>query len=156
MPCWAPNGFGDGGGAVSESAAIAKMFTAPSPACVAALDACGSFFGGVAKFLKNTEAGAAEDAARANLEEQLGKLEAVLGNAGPFLAGATPGLADCSIATKLYILFVAGQHFKGFILGAEYPSIARYWTAISAHPAFYKTRYPEAEMLHGWGQARGG
>ena len=54
------------------------------------------------------------------------------------------------------MLFVAGGAYKGFALDAKHPKIARYWTLISAHPAFYGTRYPEAEMLYGWGEARGG
>ena len=71
------------------------------------------------------------------------------------LSGAAPGLADAFVAPKLYVLFVAGGHFKGFTLSERHPKVASYWAAISAHEAFCKTRYPEAEMLHGWAEARG-
>ena len=87
------------------------------------------------------------------LNQQLDALEACVFT--PYLSGAAPGLADAFVATKLYVLLVAGGHFKGFALSQRHPKVAQYWAAISAHPAFYRTRYPEAEMLHGWGEARG-
>ena len=152
MPCWAPNGFDDGADAIADSGGIAKHFLAPSTTDTAVLESVGGLFKGIAMLLKNTD-DTKDDELLAGLAEQLDKLEACVFT--PYLSGTVPGLADAFIATKLYVLLVAGGHFKGFALSQRHPKVAQYWAAISAHPAFYRTRYSEAEMLHGWGEARG-
>jgi len=162
MPCWAPNGADDGAGAIADSGAIAQGFLPPSPADTAVLEICGGLFGGIARYVKNADA-AKDSELLEGLTEQLDKLQNCLGlceqlrgdGAGPYLSGAAPGLADAFVAPKLYVLFVAGGHFKGFSQTERHPKVASYWAAISAHEAFCKTRYPEAEMLHGWAEARG-
>ena len=152
MPCWAPNGFADGTDAIADSGGIAKHFLTPSATDTAVMEQCGGLFKGIAMLLKNTD-DTKDDELLAGLNDQLDKLEACA--FAPYLSGAAPGLADAFVATKLYVLFVAGGHYKQFMLSERYPKVARYWAAVSAHPAFYRTRYPEAEMLHGWGEARG-
>jgi hypothetical protein len=156
MPCWSPRGLYNGEGAISDSGAIAKMALPPTPADDAALGACGGLFLGIAKYLKNSD-DARDGELKAGLDAELAKLEALLFAAdGPFLAGAAPGVADCSVATKLYVLLVGAGHYKNYVLDAKYPNVARYYATASSHPAFYATRYPESEMLAGWGEARGG
>ena len=54
------------------------------------------------------------------------------------------------------MLLVGAGHYKNYVLDAKYPNVARYYATASSHPAFYATRYPESEMLAGWGEARGG
>ena len=56
----------------------------------------------------------------------------------------------------MYVLLVGAGHYKNYVLDAKYPNVARYYATASSHPAFYATRYPESEMLAGWGEARGG
>ena len=157
MPCLAPRGLYNPAGAVSDSGAIAKGALAPTPADDAALEACGGLFLGIAKFLKNTD-DAKDPDLRAGLDAQLDALERALAAAdGPFLSGATPGVADCSVATKLYVLLVGAGHYKSFVLdGNKHGRVGAYYASVSALPAFYSTRYPETELLHGWGEARGG
>ena len=152
MPCWAPNGFEDGADAIADSGAIAKGFLAPSATDTAVMEQVGGLFKGIAMLLKNTD-DAKDGELLAGVNDQLDALEACA--FAPYLSGAAPGLADAFVATKLYVLFVGGGHFKGYALSERHPKVARYWAAVSAHPAFYRTRYPEAEMLHGWGEARG-
>lgn len=150
LPCYAPQGLGNGHGALAESAAIAQRFLPPTPRDDAVLAATAGLFGAIAGYVKD----AGDDAAkRAKVDAELTTLEGLLGGE-PFLSGDAPGLADSAVATKLFVLLVAGGHYKGFKLDA--PRVAVYWAAISAHEAFYATRYAEAEMLFGWGQARSG
>lgn len=157
LPCWAPGGAGDGRGAVSESSKIAALHAPPGERDAAVLERTAALFGAIAGLVKGGASAASVERA-GKVDGELAKLEALLGDGapGPYLAGAKPGLSDCSVSTKLYVLFVAGGHYEGFLLDARYPRIARYWTAISAHAAFYSTRYDEDEMLFGWGEARGG
>jgi len=156
LPCYAPQGLGNGHGAIAESAAIARRFLEPTSRDDAVLAATAGLFGAIAGYVKD----AGDDAAkRARVDAELATLEGLLGggdDAAPFLSGAAPGLADSAVATKLFVLLVAGGHYKGFKLDARFAGVAVYWAAISSHEAFYATRYDEAEMLFGWGQARAG
>lgn len=126
MPCLAANA--DGAGAVSESSKIAAGALPPTSIDEASMQATSSLFGAVAKFIKNTDE-AADDGLRTNVDAALEQLEARLAQLGtPFLSGTNaPGLADCAVATKLYVLSVAGGHFKSFALPADkYPLVAKY------------------------------
>jgi len=158
MPCLAPSE--DGEGAISESAAIAATGMPPTPADDAALATAKPLFLGIAKLIKNTEADGegADPGLREGLEATLQALDAHLSAAGtPYLAGESPGLADCSVATKLYVIDIAAAHFKSFRLNEEkYPALAAYRTRVYELPAFRKTKYDEADSIAGWGQARGG
>jgi len=154
MPCLALSE--DGEGAVAESSKIAAAALPPSETDSASLEATSSFFGAIARYLKNTDGDAA---LKEKLDEALLKLDARLAEVpGPFLSGTdTLGLADCSVATKLYVLLEAGNHFNGFTLdAAKFPHVKAYVDAVFASDVFLKTQYPKDEMIHGWAEARGG
>ncbi|KAJ8603790.1 hypothetical protein CTAYLR_000192 [Chrysophaeum taylorii] len=157
MPCLAP--VADGTGAVSESAKIAAVALPPTPEDEKSMSETSTLFGSIAKFIKNTDPSADEELAQgvyAALEKVESRLE-VLGT--PYLSGKEdPGLSDCSIATKLYVLTVAAPHFKDSfeIPIAKFPRLDEYAKRVFACDAFLKTKYPEDEMIFGWSQARSG
>ena len=157
-----------GAGAVIDSGTIAQFVDgtcgqsklSSGAANEQAFEVSGPLFGAIAKFIKNTDDSKDEDLA-ASLDEQLGALEAFLVNQDTplqFLSGdASPGLADASIAPKLFVLQVAGGHYKNYALDtSKFPSVAEYQARVFALSAFQSTKPRESEVLHGWGQARGG
>lgn len=168
LPCLVSDA-GSGEGSVTDTTTIIKHIdeTYPTPEAAggaplgaspndAAADATGAFFGGVARYLKNTDD--SKDAELlAGLKEQLKKLEDYLKTAGtPYLGGSVLGMADCSLAPKLFVMDVAGKHFKAFELDtSEFPLIAAYKERFFQSEAFKSTMYPTEEMLYGWGKARG-
>ena len=158
MPCWCPE-WPEGSGAISDSAQIARMALPPTEADEAVLATAGEakVFPSIAKYIKNTDD--AEDAAlREGLDAALGALDKTLSAAGtPFFSGSSPGHADAWIATKLYVLDVAGGHYKKFAIDADaLKTLAEYKARVFAHSAFTSTAYPPAEAIVGWGEARGG
>jgi len=125
-----------------------------------AFKATSSLFGAIAKYIKNADE-ARDEGLTSALEEQLGLLEKFLAMRQcpvDFLSGSsTPGLADASLAPKLFVLKIAGGHYKGYALDAsKFPCVAEYQARVFALPAFESTKPRESEILHGWGQARGG
>lgn len=159
MPCFAPNGFSDGSGAVSDSATIAKTALPPSAADEASLAAADGFFPAIAKLIKNKEAvGEGADAElRAGLQAALTKLDAHLASSdAQFFGGAAPGLSDASIATKLFVIATACTHYKEFALDASAtPALAAYYERVCKLPAFAETTYDAADAITGWAAARG-
>ena len=94
----------------------------PTAADGVALAAAAPLFPAVAQLLKNVDAeGTEADAAvREGLDAALGAIERYLvaSPPGSFLSGEAPGLADCNVATKLFLVDVAAKHFKGYVLDA--------------------------------------
>lgn len=126
IPCLAPSP--DGVGAVSESALIAANALPPTEVDEGSIKASASLFGAIAKFLKNTDP-STDDALRDGVYGALENLESRLAELGtPYLSGKDePGLADCSVATKLYVLTVAGEHYKNFAIPVDkFPLVSRY------------------------------
>lgn len=157
MPCLAVSP--DGAEAISESSVIAAKALPPSDIDEASLEATKSLFGAVAKYVKNTDPSADEELLQ-NVLVALESLEARLKDLGTvFLSGTDdqPGLSDCSVATKLYVLTVAGGHYKDFALPKDrYPLVHKYIQDLDQCDAFSTTKYPAEEMIFGWGEARGG
>ena len=156
MPCLAMDETGTG--AVSESSKIASNALPPTDGDTASLDATSSLFGAIAKFLKNTD-DAKDPELLVNLETALSKLDDRLKVVtGPYLSNAeTLGLADCSVATKLFVLQVAGNHFKKFTVDpVKFPNVSQYMTTVFDSESFLKTKYSDDDMIFGWSQARSG
>ena len=169
LPCLTSD-LENGEGAVSDSTQIAKFVDETlgesklsGVANADAMAATGSLFGAIAKFLKNTD-DSLDESLHTSLEEQLRHLEVFLRSDGHscaprrFLAHEeTPGLADASVAPKLFVLQVAGSHYKKYTLDkGKFPDIAAYQDRVFALPAFQSTRPRENEIIHGWGQGRAG
>jgi glutathione S-transferase len=117
MPCLLHDGE-----AHTDSLVIARYlnFFTPEPALepfTAATDAaCAPLFPALASFIKNTDS-AADVALETELVAALATLNTHLekGGGGLYLGESESlGLADCSLAPKLWHLQVAGAHFKGF------------------------------------------
>ncbi|CAK9010442.1 Chloride intracellular channel protein 1, partial [Durusdinium trenchii] len=72
-------------------------------------------FPAIAQFTKNTDS-AKDEELRVKLETSLRALSKRLESAGAYLQGAEPGLLDCDILPKLYVLSLATAHYKNFKL----------------------------------------
>uniref|UniRef100_A0A7S0Q412 GST C-terminal domain-containing protein n=1 Tax=Coccolithus braarudii TaxID=221442 RepID=A0A7S0Q412_9EUKA len=160
MPCLAPMGFENGDGAVSDSFKIASTALPPTPADTASLAAADGFFPSIAKFIKNTDAvGEGQDVElRQALVDVLVRLDTHLQSSGAtFFGGEAVGLADASIATKLFMLECVGNHYKSFTLDSgRMPALSAYQKRMLAVPEFESTKPELADAVTGWGQARGG
>ena len=133
-----------------------------APQLDAAETAVEGIFPAIAKYLKHTPDGDADDLAlKAGLEEKLTTLEAHLsaeGRKGPYLVGDgdAVSLLDCSLAPKLFHMEtgIDGLKDKSIDLGQQFPHVRTYMDAIFARPSFEKTVYPQETVLWGWGNAR--
>ena len=142
-------------GALADSGKIAEAALPPNAEDLKSKDATSSLFGAIARFIKNTDDDKDPDLLK-NLGAQLIKLEKRLEEV-PYLSGDAIGLTDCSVSTKLYVLLVAGKHFKKFELSEPaFPLTTAYVAKLFDSDVFKKTMYPEEEMLHGWAEARAG
>ena len=129
----------------------------------AADTAVAGIFPAIAKYLKHTPDGDADDLTlKGALEEKLGNLEAHLaaeGRKGPYLVGDgdSISLLDCSLAPKLYHMEtgIDGLKNKSIDLKQQFPKVQAYLDAMFARPSFEKTVYPRETVLWGWGNARG-
>ena len=151
MPCWAPNGFEDGADAIADSGGIAKHFLAPSATDAAVLESVGGLFKGIAMLLKNTDDAKDDELLAGWPTSSTSSKPAPSRRTCPARRRASPtpsSQRSCTCSSWLADTTRAS-------CSERHPKVARYWAAVSAHPAFYRTRYPEAEMLHGWGEARG-
>jgi hypothetical protein len=118
--------LGSGAGAVSGSSKLAEAALPPTPQDGLALAVSAPLFPAIAQLLKNVDpngdGNAADASVRLALDEALAALEAFLADPvkcpGPYLCGGQPGLADCNVATKLFLVDVAAKHFKDYTLDA--------------------------------------
>jgi glutathione S-transferase len=79
------------------------------------------------------------DAALGRLARTLERMEqAIAASGGPWLMGARPTLADVAVMPAIVRMADLGLDK----MWAEKPSIARWYAAIRAHPAFAPTYYP--------------
>lgn len=126
-------------------------------------EAVAGIFPSIAKYLKHTPDGDAEDLEKkANLEQSLDKLESHLNAAsnrrGPFMVGdgATFTLMDCSLAPKLYHMETGLAAFKqnAIDVAAQFPAVRTYMDAVFARESFKKAIYPKETVEWGWSNAR--
>jgi glutathione S-transferase len=128
----------------------------------AAQDAVEGLFPAIAKYLKHTPDGDAEDLElRSLLEAKLTILETFLvdksgKSSSLFMVGDSVTLPDCSLAPKLYHLQSGLEAFKGasIDLSVQYPAVKAYMDAFFARDSFQKTAYPKETVAWGWGNAR--
>merc|ERR1711933_184786 len=94
--------------------------------------------------------------------EPLGKLMSALGSlaehlnetSGGFLCGEKPALIDCDVLSKLYVLGLAGVHFKGFP-ESDIPAVVQEYIKRGAElPGYAAGAYPKDTCVWGWGNAR--
>ena len=124
----------------------------------AAEEAVAGLFPAIAKYLKHTPDGDDEDAAlQTGLEESLTKLNTHLASVdGPFVAGESFSLVDCSLAPKLYHMQTGVKAFKNGSIDftAKFPAVAAYMQNVFARPSFQSTVYPAEVVEWGWSNAR--
>lgn len=138
------------------------FFPNPSLTCknkklkAAAEAAVDGFFPVVAKYLKHTPDGDADDdALKGDLKAALQKLEDHLG-AEQFLCGEQFTLMDCALAPKLYHMKTGVKEFKAGAIDieAQFPKVAKYMEIVFARKSFVDSIYPEDVIVWGWGNAR--
>ena len=180
LPCLTSD-LATGADAVVDSAAIAAHVNRTyglESGCVApmvvgsdeASSACAGLFGALAKFIKHADDdGAANELLKEAVCEELRKIERFLearagagagaGSGGHWLCdGDALGLLDCSVAPKLWVLQVAGGHYKNFLWPQPrvFPRLAAYQERVFATDAFKSTMCSPDEVIFGWGQGRAG
>lgn len=130
-----------------------------------AVDATAGLFPAIAKYLKHTPDGDAEDTELlSELVEKLTHLETFLTNkknqldadAALFIVGDQVTLQDCSLAPKLYHLQSGVEAFKGQAINipVQYPAVQCYMDGFFARDSFQNTSYPKEMVAWGWGNAR--
>jgi glutathione S-transferase len=122
-------------------------------------NAVAGLFPSIAKYLKHTPDGDADDEElKSELQEKLTLLETHLENSNNklFMVGEQVSLQDCSLAPKLYHLQSGLEAFKGkaIDLPGQYPAVQAYMDAFFARESFQKTVYPKETVAWGWGNAR--
>ena len=135
---------------------------ATKAATEAAEAAIAGFFPAVAKYLKHTPDGDAEDTElRENLEQVLANLESHLQRSdrtGPFLVGngEQMTLVDCGLIPKLYHMESGLEAFKGNAIDVSqsFPAVRAYMDTMFARESFTKTQYDKSVVEWGWGNAR--
>ena len=124
----------------------------------AAEQAVEGLFPAIAKYLKHTPDGDAEDLElKAGLETALTKLETHLSSVdGPYMTGHSFSLVDCSLAPKLYHMQTGVRAFKNGSINFpnQFPILDAYMKAVFDRPSFQKTVYPTETVTWGWGNAR--
>ena len=125
--------------------------------------AVAGIFPAIAKYLKHTPDGDAQDLElKSNLEACLARLEQHLlitettSGGGPFMAGASISMMDCSLAPKLYHMQTGLEAFKDNAINitTQFPAVAAYMDTVFACDSFQKTVYPKEVVTWGWGNAR--
>lgn len=119
-------------------------------------------FPAIAKYLKHTPDGDAEDVElKTNLESKLNSLESHLnkdGRTGPFMVGNGEQLTlvDASLAPKLYHMQSGIEGFKNnaIDIGTQFPAVKSYMDTMFERPSFKASIYPKETVLWGWGNAR--
>jgi glutathione S-transferase len=132
-----------------------------------AQDAVTGLFPAIAKYLKHTPDGDAEDVELlSKLVEKLTHLDTFLVNkknqqkdgssSSLFMVGDQVTLQDCSLAPKLYHLQSGVEAFKGqaINLPVQYPAVQVYMDGFFARDSFKNTAYPKETVAWGWGNAR--
>ena len=124
----------------------------------AAEDAVTGLFPAIAKYMKHTPDGDEDDLElEKGLRESLTKLNAHLNSVdGPYMAGHSFSLVDCSLAPKLYHMKTGVAAFKNNAIDfqGDFPSLSAYMDAVFDRPSFQKTVYPVEVVTWGWGNAR--
>lgn len=119
--------------------------------------AVAGIFPAIAKYLKHTPDGDAEDLElKSNLEACLARLEQHLNESGPFMAGSSVSMIDCSLAPKLYHMQTGIDAFKDNAINVktQFPAVGAYMDTVFARASFQKTVYPKEVVTWGWGNAR--
>lgn len=137
---------------------VEQQYPSPSLKSDVPADVTGSFFGAFRGYLTAAKGSEEEPAKRAALDAELKKIDAYLAapGRGPLFGGAALNETDAAFAPKLYHAVVALGHWKGWAMDAAmYPALARYWSAVTALPAWKATDYGAEAIIKGWGAHMG-
>ena len=146
---------------VTESRAIAdeidRQLPGPSlaPAGLAEAEAAAAdFFPALAGFVKNRDAGLANDKKKALLLA-LCKLDAHLAGSGEYAAGDAFSIADAFLAPKLYHMRVAAAHYQGFEPPEQFEALKAYSDRMLGSELLLRTAPVAPMVVWGWANARG-
>lgn len=124
----------------------------------AAEGAVEGLFPAIAKYLKHTPDGDAQDVEKKMaLEQSLERLNTHLSSVdGPYMTGHSFSLVDCGLAPKLYHMKTGVDSFKNGSIdfATQFPAVDEYMKTVFDRPSFQQTVYPTEVVTWGWGNAR--
>lgn len=143
---------GDDGKWVADSDVITQIIEEkyPDPSLVTPPEysSVGSkIFPSFVKFLKSKDP---NDGTEQALLEELKALDDHLKAHGPYINGENISAADLNLASKLYHLDIALDHFKGWKVPENLSNVHAYMKLLFSRESFEKTKAAREHVIAGW------